>query len=207
MHRLAVADRPSWHARPCGFDLALQTDAPESVLHVGCAKARKLIASIDAGTVESLMEAWHQFQLASSEWIVGKPEVAFGIRKGLGFEKFRDQPELRLRPELCIFLFIPRCPPGRSLCSLVLQLNGMRIDNCQNQPGKTLLNLRAPRSVMHFNAPPFPTDQPGLSQRSEVLRERGLRNRLVADSQECRTVLRALLRHDVCVDGHPCWVC
>jgi hypothetical protein len=132
-------------------------------------------------------------------------------RQSKGITVQKNGPSQRrasLHPELHLlyFLFIPRCPPGRPLCSFVLQLNGMRIDNCPNQPGKTLLKLRAPRNVMHFNAPPFSADQPCLSQRSEVLRERGLRNRLVADSQKRRTVLRALLRHDVCVDSHPYWV-
>ena len=55
---------------------------------------------------------------------------------------------------------------------------------------------------MHLDAPPLSTNQPRLSERSEMLRERGFRNRLVADSQERRTVLGTLLRHDICVDGH-----
>ena len=56
---------------------------------------------------------------------------------------------------------------------------------------------------MHLHAAPFATDQPRLSQHPEVLRERGLRNCLVANGQKHRTVMRALLSHDVCIDRSP----
>ena len=59
---------------------------------------------------------------------------------------------------------------------------------------------------MHLNAAALATDQSRFSEFPEVLRERGLRDRLLADRQKCRTILRTLLPHDVGIDRHTNWI-
>jgi hypothetical protein len=106
-------------------------------------------------------------------------------------------------------LLIRHCTSGRSLCTtflslrLVLRLDGMRVDDCPDKPRKALLELAATRGVVDLHAAALTTDQPRLSQLPKVLRECGLRNRLVADCQKRRTILRAVLRHDVRINCHP----
>src|ERR1700719_2917103 len=95
---------------------------------------------------------------------------------------------------------IRQCTSGRSLRSTFLslsfapRLDGMRIDDCPNQSRKALLEFRATRGVVDFHAATLTTDQPRLSQFPKVLRECGLRDRLVADWQKRRAVQSELLR-------------
>ncbi len=84
----------------------------------------------------------------------------------------------------------------------VPRLDGMRVDDCPNESGKALLEFRTTRGIVDFHAATFTTDQPRLSQFPKMLRECGLRDRLVADGEKRRAVLRALLRHDVRINGH-----
>ena len=71
------------------------------------------------------------------------------------------------------------------LClSVIVRLDGMRLDDRPEQPWEAYLDLRATRGVVHLYSAPFATDQPRLSQDPEVLREGGLRNRLVTDGQK-----------------------
>jgi hypothetical protein len=106
-------------------------------------------------------------------------------------------------------LLIRHCTSGRSLCStslslrLVLRLDGMRVDDCPNEPRKALLELHTTRGVVDFHAAALTTDQPRLSQLPKVVGECGLRDRLVADRQKRRAILRAFLRHDVRINCHP----
>jgi len=107
------------------------------------------------------------------------------------------------------FLLIPGQSSGRSLgskflCfSFMLGLDGMRADDRPNQPWEASLDLRATRGVVHLHAAPFAPDQPRLSQRPEVLRERGLRNCLVTNGQKHRAVMRVLLSHNIREDLRP----
>src|ERR1700733_12680854 len=79
----------------------------------------------------------------------------------------------------------------------------MRVYDRQNQPREALLDLRARGGCVHPPAAPLPPDHPRLSQCPEVLRERGLRNCLIANVQKHGAVMRALLSHYVCIDRHP----
>src|SRR5580704_2393259 len=78
----------------------------------------------------------------------------------------------------------------------------MRVDDCPYKSRKALLEFHATRGVVDFHTATLTTDEPRLSQFSKVLRECGLRDRLVADCQKRRAVLRALLRHDVRINCH-----
>ena len=66
-------------------------------------------------------------------------------------------------------LLIRQRTPGRSLRNTFLslrfvpRLDGMRVDDCPNEPGKALLELRATRGVMDFHAAALTPDQPRLS--------------------------------------------
>lgn len=79
----------------------------------------------------------------------------------------------------------------------------MRSDDRPYQPRKALLQLRAARDVVHLYTVALAPNQAGLAKDLEVLRERGLRDRLIAYRQEIRAVLRALLRDNVSIHGHP----
>lgn len=55
---------------------------------------------------------------------------------------------------------------------------------------------------MHLHAMTFAPNQSGLAKDLEMLRERRLRNRFIADCQEGRATLRALLAENIGVHGH-----
>ena len=84
-------------------------------------------------------------------------------------------------------LLIRQYTSGRSLRSTFLslrfvpRLDGMRVDDCPNESRKALLEFDATRGVVDFHTATLTTDQPRLSQFPKVLRECGLRDRLVAD--------------------------
>ena len=93
--------------------------------------------------------------------------------------------------------------PSRADTRLCRSLNMVRIDNCHDQPREALLYFRTARGIVHLDATPFSADQTGLAQRAEVLRKSGSRNRLLADLQEIRTVLRTGGPGDVGKNGDP----
>ena len=149
-------------------------------------------------------------------FLLAEGAIWWGRRPAGGYHLRRTRNDLKGRQRETAscwrdagLLLIFRCPSGRSLrcrflCSIVaLRLDGMRVNDCPNQPGEALVDLRATGGIVHLHAAALATDQTRLSQCPEVLRERGLRNRLVADCQKRRAVLRALLPHDIGIDGHP----
>src|ERR1700727_2632302 len=79
-----------------------------------------------------------------------------------------------------------------------------RLRSPESAPGSA---PRSPRNVRCCTSPRRAarpaTDHPRLSQCPEVLRERGLRNCLIANVQKHGAVMRALLSHYVCIDRHP----
>jgi hypothetical protein len=81
----------------------------------------------------------------------------------------RDQGEGLIEGKESGSLLLRQYTSDRSLCSTFLslrfvsRLDGMRVDDCPNEPGKALLELRATRGVMDFHAAALTPDQPRLS--------------------------------------------
>jgi hypothetical protein len=97
-------------------------------------------------------------------------------------------------------------PHSRSFCgaslypSVLLCLDGMRVDDRPEQPREASLNLRATRCVEHLDASAFTSDQSGFAQKFEVLREGRFGNLPIAYRQKGGAVLVAAL-HNVGEDG------
>jgi hypothetical protein len=97
-------------------------------------------------------------------------------------------------------------PGNEPLGRVFLYLLFVGVQDREDEAGKTLLEFIAARDVVHFHPPPFGSDESGLAQSIEMLRQSRFRNRPVADLSERRAILRALRRSDVGKDGRPRWI-
>ena len=89
---------------------------------------------------------------------------------------------------------------------ILLRLNAVRLENRGDQTRETLIDLLAAGRVVHLDAPALSPNQPRIAQRLEMLGKRGLGNRLLADIEKVRTVLRAGRTGNLREDGHPQWI-
>ncbi len=81
-------------------------------------------------------------------------------------------------------------------------LDGVGLDDGADEAGETAFDFSAAGGVVDFDAAAFRVDEAGFTEDAEVLGEGGFGDGLVADGEELRAGLGAVLGDDIGVNGY-----